>query len=428
MRRLFLSAAIMAIVAGGPFQAHAGDREIAQQIIDRLKVHRDAGSLKDFTLDLKVDQGVVLLRGSVGKAEQKENVLAAAKGIEGITKVVDEIEVRGAAKSNFSLKEALVAEAPKAGVAAAPIATAAPSLLPEAPAGEVGPVTLASEVKPAPEAGAPVAAEAPAIFPAPMVFPAGEIGPGMLTSDVQMAAATEDGAEATSDSQITAAVVSTLGNAQRQGQLKGFGVDVNTRDGKVFLSGRASSQDQRRLITELVRSTPGVYDVTEDITVMGGAAQPIATAELEPLPQPLTDSYVANPAPQQRQGTPAQMASSRGQSVPAQPAPYQMGQPVPTQQVAMAMNGGYGPMPVPMGPAPGVGSGPRYEQPYLPNYAWPGYAAYPNYAAVSYPQQYSPSAFPYIGPFYPYPQVPLGWRKVSLEWDDGWWFLDFTDK
>ena len=33
----------------------------------------------------------------------------------------------------------------------------------------------------------------------------------------------------------------------------------------------------------------------------------------------------------------------------------------------------------------------------------------------------------YIGPFYPYPQVPLGWRKVTLEWDDGWWFLDFKD-
>ena len=41
-------------------------------------------------------------------------------------------------------------------------------------------------------------------------------------------------------------------------------------------------------------------------------------------------------------------------------------------------------------------------------------------------KQYSPTAWPYIGPFYPYPQVPLAWRKVSLEWDDGWWFLDFS--
>ncbi len=41
----------------------------------------------------------------------------------------------------------------------------------------------------------------------------------------------------------------------------------------------------------------------------------------------------------------------------------------------------------------------RYDQPYMPNYAWPSYAAYPNYAAVTYPRQYSPTAWPYIGPF-----------------------------
>jgi len=70
----------------------------------------------------------------------------------------------------------------------------------------------------------------------------------------------------------------------------------------------------------------------------------------------------------------------------------------------------------------------RYDQPCLPNYAWPSYAAYPNYAAVTYPKQYSPTAWPFIGPFYPYPQVPLGWRKVTLEWDDGWWMLDFKDR
>jgi osmotically-inducible protein OsmY len=432
MRRFFLSAAIMAIAVGGPIQAQAGDREIAQQIIDRLKVQRDAGSLKDFTLDLKVDQGVVLLRGSVVRADQKESVLAAAKDIDGITKVVDEIEVRDAAQNGFSLKQALAASA------AEPNSTTAPAVMAE-------PV------------GNPIAMSAPIGFPEPLVLPAGELTRGMLDNDVQTVAATEVD-DSISDSQITAAVVSTLGRAQRQGQLKGFGVDVNTRDGKVFLSGRASSQEQRRLITELVRSTPGVYDVSEDIAVVAGVAQPIPTTDLELLPQPiqqpqpLVDTNGQIPM-QQRQGTPAQMASARGQGIQgqgiqgqgiqgqgiqgqgiqgqgfqAQPAPYHMGQPVQMQQASMAMGGGYGPMPVPMGPAPGVGSGPRYEQPYLPNYAWPGYAAYPNYAAVSYPQQYSPSAFPYIGPFYPYPQVPLGWRRVSLEWDDGWWYLDFTDK
>jgi hypothetical protein len=91
--------------------------------------------------------------------------------------------------------------------------------------------------------------------------------------------------------------------------------------------------------------------------------------------------------------------------------------------------GGVG-APVPMYmPGSGVGIAPaRYDHPTMPGYAWPSYAAYPNYAAVTYPKQYSPTAWPYIGPFYPYPQVPLGWRKVTLEWDDGWWFLDFKDR
>jgi hypothetical protein len=86
--------------------------------------------------------------------------------------------------------------------------------------------------------------------------------------------------------------------------------------------------------------------------------------------------------------------------------------------------------PMPMG-GTGVGMPPipmRGDGPNMPNYAWPSYAAYPNYAALQYPTQYSPTAWPYIGPFYPYPQVPLGWRRVSLEWDDGWWWLDFDDR
>jgi hypothetical protein len=95
------------------------------------------------------------------------------------------------------------------------------------------------------------------------------------------------------------------------------------------------------------------------------------------------------------------------------------------------VDGGYaGGGPVPMG-GTGVGMPPvpmRGGGPNMPNYAWPSYAAYPNYAALQYPTQYSPTAWPYIGPFYPYPQVPLGWRRVSLEWDDGWWWLDFDER
>jgi len=93
------------------------------------------------------------------------------------------------------------------------------------------------------------------------------------------------------------------------------------------------------------------------------------------------------------------------------------------------MAGGMG-VPMTGGPMPAgmAGMGAPSGAPNLPGYAWPATAAHPNFGAVSYPKQYSASAWPYIGPFYPYPQVPLGWRKVTLEWDDGFWQLDFADK
>jgi hypothetical protein len=82
----------------------------------------------------------------------------------------------------------------------------------------------------------------------------------------------------------------------------------------------------------------------------------------------------------------------------------------------------------PMGGVPGAGPHMVYNKPNLPDYAWPATAPYDNYAAVSYPSQYDASAWPYIGPFYPYPQVPLGWRSAQLVWDDGYWNLKFDSK
>ena len=79
-------------------------------------------------------------------------------------------------------------------------------------------------------------------------------------------------------------------------------------------------------------------------------------------------------------------------------------------------------------PMPNMGGGAMYGSTNLPDYAWPSYAQYPNSAAVTYPTQYSASAWPYIGPYYPYPQVPLGWRQAQLEWDDGHWQLSFNKK
>ena len=88
------------------------------------------------------------------------------------------------------------------------------------------------------------------------------------------------------------------------------------------------------------------------------------------------------------------------------------------------VDGGYvGDGPAPEGPA--MGGGTQASNPGLPNYAWPSYAPYPNYSAVGYPTSYPWQAWPNIGPFHPYPEVPLDWRAVTLRWDDGIWWLDF---
>jgi hypothetical protein len=66
---------------------------------------------------------------------------------------------------------------------------------------------------------------------------------------------------------------------------------------------------------------------------------------------------------------------------------------------------------------------PDLQAPPLPPYAWPTYAPYNNASRIGYPQAYPYNAFPFIGPYYPFPKVPLGWRKVTLEWQDGHWYL-----
>ncbi len=188
------------------------------------------------------------------------------------------------------------------------------------------------------------------------------------------------------------------------GQLEGYSIGVKAQGGTVWLRGEVSSAAQATSAIRLARSTPKVRQVVNNLTVRS---------------RPASDSGVS-PSAYNEPAPPA--------AVPPRVARRAQ---IETGEIEGAtMEPGYvggGPLPMAM---PGVGGSiapAYYDQPNLPNYAWPTYAAYPNYAAVTYPKQYSASAWPYIGPFYPYPQVPPGWRKVTLEWDDGWWMLDFQD-
>ena len=218
--------------------------------------------------------------------------------------------------------------------------------------------------------------------------------------------------------------------------------------------------ETRAMIGRVSSSVPGVKAVRNDMKV-----DATMTASASPMTQPVHPA--AFEASQGHQAPVQQVSDTAQGNRPVVPVEYmQDNQAGPGQAPVVGAPGpGYapgGPMPPGAGMPPGMmppgamapgmmpqgamppgavpppppawaqggaaPSGAVYDQPALPQTAWPSYAAYPNYAAVTYPRQHSASAWPYIGPFYPYPQVPLGWRDVNLQWDDGHWYLDFNDR
>lgn len=272
------------------------------------------------------------------------------------------------------------------------------------------------------------------------------------------------------------------------GQFRGCKIGIRYyQDGTASLRGTVSNSQQIEAAEQIARQVPGVTNVVNELTLAAAASQqavqqpagafaperlasgdgfavgssqatgsrlvsrlPVTQtadpvpAEFAAAPVQRTSALAEGPALTPPEVTPTGANELVGVPTPAQPAtptpapaapkplrpiPIAMAQGAADQQAApmevqsVPMN-----RPLPMYAGAAGGAAPvRYDQPSMPNYAWPSYAAYPNYAALTYPKQYSATAWPYIGPFYPYPQVPLGWRKVTLEWHDGWWFLDFDD-
>lgn len=255
-----------------------------------------------------------------------------------------------------------------------------------------------------------------------------------------------------SNRQVATEIAKTL---EDSGQLKHYRIGVKYRDGTAWLKGTVKSQQQMSAALKIVFQMPGIDRVVNDLEL--GSAElakksspspvrlrldpPQYASRVQRVPTSFEQRPVRQVAAMQPQSTaPAKQTPAQTRAMPRARVMTMSAPPIPVAYMQPAGPIGMQqmrPMPGPArtgGPIPayvaGTGGGvapARYDQPNLPNYAWPSYSAYPNYASLTYPRQYSPTAWPYIGPFYPYPQVPLGWRKVTLEWDDGWWMLDFQD-
>lgn len=236
------------------------------------------------------------------------------------------------------------------------------------------------------------------------------------------------------DDRLTAQQVAQ--DLKDSGQLRDYRVGVKYQDGVAWLMGTVTSQEQKQAAERIARQSAGVDRVISKLTIEAKADDSVRTASVD------SSEYQDEVSPEQyevEQAAPVVRQLPRpARSNGNMPVPYaRMGGPGPVQAAnyGAPCPPGMGGMAGPGGPGgpggyvpTGMSQTASYDHAQMPAYAWPTYAAQNNYAAVTYPQQYSPTAWPYIGPFYPYPQVPLGWRKVTLEWDDGWWFLDFKDQ
>jgi hypothetical protein len=174
-------------------------------------------------------------------------------------------------------------------------------------------------------------------------------------------------------------------------QLKGFRVDISVSGSTVDLQGHVATQQQHDLLLSTVRAVPGVARVVDRVVALDRIPL-VQTQLLQPEPGPLP--------PQKEDGPPPLLQNPV--VPPAAPMPPE---PTPIFQ-----------------PNPQTPSANGYAPPRMPPYAWPTYAPYPNYSRVAYPMNYPYQSFPFIGPVYPYPKVPLGWRNISLTWQDGFWW------
>ncbi len=184
------------------------------------------------------------------------------------------------------------------------------------------------------------------------------------------------------------------GSLRASRALSGHRIEIQTTNGLVTLSGQVANPSQKAEAIARARSVSGVSSVNDQIQVVGDRGvlpvqyQQVAMGHRGVHPGGYAGGGVI-------EGAPIQGDSS-----------------------GMVMDG-----PMPEGAAggsmaPSGGNG-------GPNYAWPSYAPKDNFSAVGYPTVYPWQAWPNIGPPYPYPEVPLDWRAVTLRWDDGIWWLDF---
>ncbi len=404
-RKWVLSLGLAAAVApslalAGPFSqkpvgAQAASAGNNQQTAESVAQALRAAKLAGFDIDVEVREGVCTLSGKIGSSEQKERASKAVAAVPGVRRVDNQLVVEGRTIQQVG------GQAENGGVERASF--------------------FGASKKPAAAANGPQ----------------------------------------------NQAVAEKIAQAIKQSGIRGHDMDLKFADGIATLEGRVAQPQHVAQLTQVVSRVPGVRQVDNRLSAPGMRPAPAPKSPNQVVAEQVAGALAqsglnssdiqvrynngtatllgvvghpgaADAAEQIAASVPGvesvnnqiQVAGGPGGRAPIQQVSFQDGgQPMPPGgPMGPGMMGPGGPgMGMPMHPGRGP-SHMAYDMPNLPAYSWPAYSSYPNYASVQYPTQYSASAWPYIGPFYPYPQVPLGWRKVQLEWDDGYWNLNFNSR
>lgn len=194
---------------------------------------------------------------------------------------------------------------------------------------------------------------------------------------------------------------------------RGTDISVTSKGGIVTVLGDAENGAQKQAVLQVIQYTKGVVAVRDGINT-SKVKQTQGPSDVPNTLPNVTPEQPSTPTPLPM--TPLQPSEPIGPIVNAP----SVGVP-PTMYNGPVGNPAIEPMP--MGMAGMGGPAMAGSAPPLPPYAWPTYAPHNNFSRVAYPQAYPANAFPFIGPYYPFPKVPMGWRSVRLEFDDGFWWM-----
>lgn len=389
--------------SGKTEQAAASSESQNQHIAESVASELRAARLAGFDIDVRVQDGVCTLEGKIGDESQKQAASKAASKAAGVRKVDNQLTVTKSQVQKVSGQtgQGGVTSAAFFGGAKKPAAGAADQKTAEQIAGAIKQSGIRGHDIDLKFANGVAVLNGQVSDPRHVAQLTQVVSrvPGVQQVDNRLTAPGMRPAAPAAAATPNQAVAERIAGALAQAGLGANDVEVRFNNGVATLRGVVGSPQQAGFAEQVVMQVPGVQEINNELQV---AARPRA-----PIQQVSYEGGAPGGAPM---GPPMMGPGGPGMG-PGGPG--------------MGMGPGMGGMPMQGGRGP---SHMAYDNPSLPPHAWPSYAAYPNYAAVQYPTQYSASAWPYIGPFYPYPQVPLGWRKVQLEWDDGYWNLNFNSR